>query len=775
MSEINPPDESVVPLTRVAHARPRVLRVLLGAALLGVLAVAVVLLRHAPSDCAKAARTARAAEIVLTCQREYDRTGDPEAGMRLADAYRRAGNNMRAAAIADTLLVTSARGGALRVLGKVAESQKRYDAAIAALEAARDLHRAEGRHLELAKDLQALAGIHTARKQFAPAARMLDVCIGEAKAAGDEVIEGYCHVSAAFVLARAGSVEGAQYELDLAQPQMTEGRDLAWWLTEQANLYQERRLEPLFEGRPQLTLANFEKALRLAQRAGLISLEVSIELNLAFSLAELRKPADAERHLQAAAALDRDDAHATDRAMIAARIAYRRDNLTLAYALNERVYPSVTDGDDRIGVCAMQARISTALQDLAGAERWARRGVDEAERLHAGQPTIEYRSWVLSIRREPYELLFVTLARAGRLDDAVEVFDRWQGRALLGEMTAADQPLDLRKAARRFEKLGAWLSVVSVTPLMQPGGGRVGSALRATDVLALVLADHDVWCVTSSGGQLRIVDLGPSASLKPRLDAFAGKPTERALADELGELLLRDGVFRETGEPLRVVLDAPLSTLPIAALRRGGRPLIDVRPIVHAPRLSEVACAPKAHGPRTLIALADAAGDLPQARDDADLLAGLGARTAVGPDATSEALFGAGAGDVLHVAVHGGTDERGGYLALHDQQVHAAEIAARRLAPSLVFLSACESAAPSHQEFTGSLALAFHAAGSPQVIATLTDVGDASAHELIERFYREGGIEDPVRVMARVQASLIDSNTDWPNFVVFGHATCHVD
>jgi tetratricopeptide (TPR) repeat protein len=781
MSETSPPvEEPAVPLTKIARARPRVRRAVVAGAVTVALVGALGALggklwcAGGKQDCLAVARTGAASVIVLVCEPEYHRTADPDVGVRLADAYRRAKNTAKASAIANGLLATPARGGALRVLGKIAESQKRYDAAVSELETARDIHRAEANHLELAKDVQALAGIHRTRGQFVQAARMLDECIREAQASGDAVIEGYCHVSAAFVLARAGSIEGAEQELDRAKPQLTEDRDRVWLIHERANLEQERLRDPVLVGHHKLAVVLFEDALRLAKRAQIPSLVISTELNLAFSLAEMRRTAEAERHVAAAAELDRDGGMASERAQVEARIAYHRDDLSLAYSLNERVYPTITDRDDKLMVCAMQAHIALASQDFASAETWARRGIEQAETLRAGQPSVEFRSWVLSSRREPYELLFTALARGGRIEEAVQVFDQWQGQALLDQMTVVDQPLDLRGAARRLEHLGAWLPAVSATPLMKTGGALVGSALRSTDALALLIADHDLWCVTSGAGQLHVVDLGPYASFKPRVDRFIGSPTGRELADELGTLLLRDAVFRTTDEPLRVVLDAPLSTLPVVALRRDGRALISARPVVRAPRLSELGCAPRPHGPRKLIALADAAGDLPDARKQAKgLTAQLGARSFVGRDATSAALFAAAPGDILDVAVHGKLDDRGGYLELYDQQVHAAEITARRFGPSVVVLSACVSGLSNRPDLTGSLALGFLAAGSSQVVATLRPVEDAGARELITGFYHRGGIDDPVRALAHVQSDLADTNnTEWPSFVVFGHEAC---
>src|SRR5512147_1617728 len=114
MSQTNEPvQEANLPLTPVARARPRLLRGLAWVALLAVLAVLAVMFlvyRTRKQDCRTAARTQPDAMIVLVCEREYLRTGDPEAGAQLADAYRRSKDLTKASAIANSLLVTSARG-----------------------------------------------------------------------------------------------------------------------------------------------------------------------------------------------------------------------------------------------------------------------------------------------------------------------------------------------------------------------------------------------------------------------------------------------------------------------------------------------------------------------------------------------------------------------------------------------------------------------------------------------------------------------------------------
>jgi pentatricopeptide repeat protein len=746
-------------------------------ALVAVAAVGVVLRARSPrSDCRGAARDATDAVAVSVCQREFEATQDPQVGALLADAYRRTGKLDVATAIASALLATPAQADAHAVLGKIASRQARLDDASEALERARELHRAANRRADLAKDDQALAGVLTRRQQYPEALRILDECIAEARAGGDRKIEGYCHVSAAQVLWRVGYFDASQQELNRAEPLLTSPRDHAWFEIEHGNLLQERTHLPASTTELKLSVQAFERALAHATRFQLSELSLTIELNLVYSLAEDGRPDEAQRHLDAAQRLDRNNAYARQRGQLAARIAFRRGDLALASSLNDRLYDKITDEDERLQVSAMQAQIALASNELALAERWARRGIVEAEKIRAAQSALELRAWVLSRRRQPYELMFTALARAGKVEAALAVFDQWQSRTLLDAVSRprSTSSLELRSAATQLDKLGVWFPAASAAPLMKTAADPPAVKLHGVDLLALVVADGRLWCVTASRGALRIADLGPLRAVKDRIDAFRSEPTNRALGDELGELLLRGDSHRATRDALRVVLDGPLAGLPVAALRRDGRPLVAVRPIVHAARIAELECVLAGERTGKATVLADPQDDLPGARREALVIAALlGTTSQVGSQATSEALLGAADDDVLHVAAHAEIESGGGMLRLYDRAVSALEITARRLGPSLVVLSACASALSSDAELAGALSTAFLASGSTQVVAALRPISDTGARELTTRFYRDGGVRDPVRVLARIQASLVDTdNRDWPSFAVFGRDVC---
>ena len=791
-----------------------------GFAVLGGVAGTLLLHRVDP-DCSTASRTSPAAEAALVCERAYVRSQDPATGALLADAQLASGNPSAASALANHLLATPARGDALRVLGEIAALEHRPEVALPALERARDLHRSQDRRAALALDDQAIVEVQLALAQLAPALRAADECVAEARFAALPRVEARCRVSAARALATAGSFEAARRELDRAAHALPGERDAAWLQTRYTEIERDR---------------------------------------------------------------DRD----------------RGREVPSSGAEPAAEHGPAQDDDDRIAGCVRQARAALAAGDLAAAKRWARRGVEQAEHVRAAPPielppwardgrgvehaehvraapaielppsgrdgrgvehaehvraapAIELRPWVLDGRREPYELWFSALARAGRVDDALAALDRWQGRALLDALSRPDRtlPLDLRDAASRIETTSSWLSIVAAAPGIggtpgggppsgvapggvapggvatsgvapggvapggvasggvapggvapsggasggvapggvasggvAPGGGArggvapsgVASALRSADVLALVVADRELWRVTSSAGRVDLADLGPFAAVRDRIERFIAAPTDRALAGELGRVLLGDAAPRATRDALRVVLDGPLARLPVGALRSsGGRALISARPIVRATRLAAVACATPAPGAHRAVVIADAAGDLPGARHEAEDAAGrLGATSWIGAGAASPELFAAAPGDLLHLAVRAAGDADDSALALHDRSIRALEIAARTRGPALVVLSVRGGPGePAAGRDLAGLAGAFVAAGSTQVVAALRPLADDAARAVMARFYAAGGPDDPVGVLAEIQAQLATTeDTDWPALAVFGRDLC---
>jgi hypothetical protein len=337
--------------------------------------------------------------------------------------------------------------------------------------------------------------------------------------------------------------------------------------------------------------------------------------------------------------------------------------------------------------------------------------------------------------------------------------------------------LDFRGLADHITKLGEWLRVASPAPFAaSPDRDAVLRTMLDIDLLALIVANKEVWRLTANHGQPRLIRIGSFEEITDLIDQFRSRPTDVKVASAVAARLLPDDVFRETPDSLHVVVDGQLPPLPVAALRRGDTPLVALRPIVRELRLPETRCVHVTRSGHATV-LADTDGNLPSTRREAEQVARLlQATPEIDGDATKAALLSAAHDAVLHVATHGKPGVDGATLKLADGEVSALEISARRIAPSLVVLSACDAAVSDAPEFAGSLVAGFLGAGSQHVVATLSAINDDTAPEITAMFYRAGGVADPVRALAKVQSELAKtSNVDWPQFVVFGPDVCPED
>lgn len=752
-------------------------RLILKIAVVGCIPAAWYVASRPPQDCQHASQDGEAALATVICQQEYDRTNDPRTGVLLANVLRRSDDRAAAGQLAERLLATPARSDALTVLGKIATTEERYDEAVRLLQEARGLHIGEQRDGEIARDEHGLAAVHIRTKRFDEALRALDACITLSAKAKDRQLEGYCHMTAGFVLIDVGYTEGAETELAAAELLLTQDVALADLAKTRGRYYQGWGIGSKHRGGNGLAVREFERAIERASAAKLTRLRRGAELDLVFSLAELDRVDDAANHLEQARQLDVKNEDEIARTLLEARIAYHRRDYALATSINTRIYDGLTDDDDKLRVCVMQAQIGLALNTFDSAIAWAERGALVAEEVRGAQVAIELRPWVLAMRRQPYELLFTALVHTRRFKEAIAVFDQWQGRTLLDAIARgkSKQPADLRAAAMQTQALHHLVPVLSHAPIMRPTArDALITSLASADLVAVVVAHDEVWRITSRHGDIDIVSLGTLAALRGTLDQFIATPLKTELSDALGELLLGGDVFHATDETLFVLLDGQLAGVPVTALSNGGIRIIEHRSVVQPARLSELGCIPARAGPQRAVVLGDAHGNLPAARREAiDVAAQFGVTAQLGEAATSEALFAAWGSDLLHIGVHAGVEAAGGALALSDRSVSALQISTHDGGPKLVMLSACDSATADDGELATSLATAFLASGSQQVIGTLRPVNDKGARELTSEFYRRGGATDPARVLAQVQAALArTANTDWPNFMMFGYDNC---
>jgi len=709
--------------------------------------------RAAPAGCADVVAKGNDAAAILVCQEEYVRTNDPQVGAQLANALRHTGKRREAATLANELLATAAQADALYTLGKIASDEGRRDDAERALRRASELHRDQQHWADAAADLQALAGISN---DFVDQLVGFDQAVSDARRGDDARIEAYCHLSASEVLSQIDARSGALGELERAQRLLSQPADLVQLEVRRGSVYQNL-------GDHARAAIAFEHALAGAETVPTARFARMARFNLAFSLAESGDLADATLQLQAVSALDPRDRQLAVRLPLEARIARRGGDLARAAEILERAI-AATDQDDTEDLRdrdVERAEIALERGDLATAEGSARRAIGRIEALRSPHPPALLRSWMMTHRRIPYELLFATLARRGDAAGALVVFDHYRGLGVLaglmhddGDGAPSPGPSGL---AFPVAELARWFPSLQASALATPAPeAAILDAVRAASLLVFVVAHGDLWRITAEAGRLRVEPLGPLEALRPRLAQFQAAPGDRTNAAALGDLLVPADLARPSDRVLHVVLDEPLAWLPVAALRVGGRRLIAARPIVRAARPSDLGCADRPHGPPRVVLI-----------DDHGEPARPGA--AVSPGATRAALFGVARSDLLHIAAPIARDALGDALVLQDGRVRALELAGHAGVAARVVLTPRE-AGPAGST---ALAMAFLAAGADQVIAAVRPVPRATAERLTEQIVR-ADVPDLVRALAHVQAAEDRSGDDdpWFGFAAFGRATC---
>ena len=736
------------------------------------------------SDCAVAVQDELTSAWQI-CQAAYYGGGaDHATGVFMAKALHKradAAADAEATWVAKQLLSTEVRSDALQVLGQIARDARRNEEAAKWLEPARQLHLKQNRPGEVARDDAMLALALTDLGRFTEALTLLDEAIKQSERDGGTGLQRYCHLTAAKTLIRIGYWSEAEKELDIAQKFTHTGHEQVSLDYQRASLEQEKDHHAYAS-------SLFKNALQPTTPPATSSWILKTQLNLAYSLAAKGFTGQAQDHLNEATLLDADGELQQVRLWVEALIAYRDGALPRASALIDKYLKLVTDDDSidasgQLDMATLQARIGLDSGDLAGAERAASRGVELAEKVRSAQP-LKLRAWALSKRRLPYELLFLARARLDHADDAAMAFDAWQGRTMLDAL-ARSQPsgsLDYATMADQVEQLSQWMPVVPQTAVARiKAQAAVVQTMRNIDLLALIVADGQVWRLMANHGPPQLSKIVALEDIQGRLEDFYERATDPTLAAELGARLVPNEAFRETQDALYVVIDGQLGKLPVAALRHGKTPLIAMRPVAHMLRLPEAPCVDVARaGQATVLGVRDKNAPTAQAeaKEVSRLLhktLGISAvTTAIGAEATKNALFAAANSSVLHVASHGKVAPGGASLVLADDSVSALEISARRVAPSLAVLAACATAMSDDPERAGSLVAGFLGAGSQHVVATLRTVLDAGAHEVATRFYLAGGVADPERALQKVQADLVNTgNIDWPYFAVFGPDICH--
>jgi tetratricopeptide (TPR) repeat protein len=712
------------------------------------------------------------------CAAVFERTGDARAGLLAARAELAAGRQDAALAWAERLVDSDAEAAAWRLAAGVHRRRGEGASAQRAYRRELELRRAAG---DAAAEAECLYGLFFLAWRASEHRRALELAgesLAAAERAHDREAEGKAYEALYTVLYEVGDLANAERALKAAhelRPPADEGARARFLLN--------RGLLQLDRRRPRLARHDFERALELAPAVDVPRFDRSLRANLVQASLELDDLAAAERHLAALA--EHDDGQGVTRLYFAARVAQARGRHEQAAALYADALAVASGPDWRWLLELHRGQAEEAAGAVAAARHSYQNAAGALEAMRADLALDELKSALLDARREPFEALFRLAVGGGRPEEVLGAVERAKSRAFLDAFITATAPPPATRspatwsaAGQRLETLAALLPAVSASPVVAPRpAGELLAAVGRRRVLAYFRAGDELWLIAVGEGRVRPHRLAPSAAeIGRRVDRLLARLDERAAAAELGEVLLPAGVLPAAGEPLHVVTDGDLGRLPFAALVRRGRFLVEDHAVVYLPSVSALAVLGERRGgePGEPVVLGDPRGDLPgAAREAAAVAAALGTVALTGGDATLEALRQAARARVLHLATHTGLGPRGPWLALADGDAGTAEVLAGPLAPRLVVLAGCASAARRGEGLWGSLGAAFLAAGSQAVLASLSSIDDDAARRFVERFYREGGAGDPAGALARAQRALIAGGAppaDWAPFVLLGAA-----
>jgi Flp pilus assembly protein TadD len=671
------------------------------------------------------------------CAEAHTNGHDPTSAVSLARAELQLGNDSEAQRLVQGALEGPLRADALSVLGLSLDRQGDSQGARDAFKEAIALFGQRGAHLELARSWFALAGSHWRERQLVETRCSLDSAAEHAQIVNDRRMLGLIALMRGDVMRAIGDARSAERDYESAALTLA-GRptDLAFVDLKLGILRQEANLLHLSD-------VSFERVLLQAEAVGIQDAVIAAKQNLAYNA-----------HLQGdtAAGFARldgwqgpfDFSHYSIRAALEADEGRLRDALgSIDLALSVARSGDVWRGEFERG------RILERLGDHVGARQSYERSIALVEQSRRAMDVSELQPWMIPKRRQPYEALLASFVRAEESERALNVLEAFSARSFVDALIANGSVFSTVAQAENIAS--TWRQLDFATP----GGETLSAALADREVIVPVeVLDRLLVAYKPAGGEVRFLDRGSSAPLRALAATFAADPDSSETAATLANALIPDEV-RPSAQTLHIVASGWLAEIPYAALRRGGRFLIEERPLAFAPSLRAFSSRYEELPSRGALVVADADGDLPGARAEAAEVAGsLATQALVAGDATRSAIENAESLALLHVATHSGLDGSGAWIRLADGRWSTDDILYSGAHAAVVVLAACSSGSTRHQELWGSLAVAFLANGSDAVISAVGSVDDADTREVMRALYRGNVRQQPVHALASAQREL---------------------
>jgi len=735
---------------------------------------------RASSDCEKKAAAgefAAAAEACATAMAE----GNDRAAIPRAKALLQLRRSEELIALSEGVRGNRWASPVLLAAGKAHNQARRFEPARDAFTEALALARAEKNAADEARAAFWLHRLHHERTEYRASLMYARQAHAAALRTGDDEMVGTALMAVFQGLYEIGDNESALRVLQSAKALRDRDRaDRAHLLILEGALHRA-------SGRVGLASDRYASGLEIGRELKLASICRAALQNL-FEIALEEKKLDvAEGYLvEAEQLLDAGGPPDPDRRVSLlyrrARLERARGNLERAASFIERARGASPSPDWLWHLETEDGIIAEAQRNGPSAEHHYQQAVAVLEKMRGELKADDFKTAMLAAKHEPYERLFVLRAQAGRHREALAAAEQGLARAFLDAIVGAQasppsQPsLSEGELLLRADSIRSLLPSLRASPTVNPRPiDQVLERTRRDHVLAWVDAGGAMWLIRVARGEPSVHRLSiRSAELRALIDRWRSMPDDDAAAAAVGAALLIPGALPAPRQPVFVVAGSVVSRVPLSAIRRNGRRLVEDYVFHEIPSLSMLAAIREmdrsSDGKR--IAFADPKGDLPGARAEAGIAAASGVEVFAGAEATRGRLQSAAHASLLHLATHSGMGAHGGWLMLADGEVRASDVLALGLRPTLVVISGCASSASSLPDLWGSLAGSFLASGSRTVIASLWSVTDSAAATLISHFYRysrDG--RDPATALAAAQREMLaagNAPSTWAPFIAVG-------
>lgn len=643
-------------------------------------------------------------------------------------------------------------------------------------------HGSAADHAAASREAIRLSRAHWSKSDFPQALPWAEIAVDEALFSGDAPQRGRSLHWLGNLFHIMGDLDRALEVYEEAEQYMASGDRI-----EHARMkgYRAWYLDAI--GSQEAAVQLYEAVLELAREAGADGLIRATACNLAeLAIRRAPRPEDlqkAERYLEEARATLRGEQPRPGLLLHEAMVARAKGDLDRADEILSEAAARSPSQEVAWQIDCQRGLVAAARGKLQEAARWYREAIRVVEELSRDAEPASVQTPFLQARWEPYQRLLALQHRQGDAEGALATIVRAQGRMFVDALAVRAANDARRRPVRSglapVDELQRVVALLQTSALVgSVPAQEIQTALRTRQVRQVLVyfADKErMRLVVVVDGQPRLtavdVELHALAAL---IDRFRADPGDPWAAAELGSAILPETALPVTrGERIHIIPTGKLITVSFAALQVADERLIERHEVVLAPSVVWLAglSGRASFDNRDRVVMADSRSDLQRARSElSTVVERTDAAAYMEEEVNGETLRSAAGSSLLHVIAHSASTGRGGHLALTGGDIGAAEILEWDVDPRLVVLPTCGSAATGRVEMWDSLAAAFLAAGSRNVVATLTSVEDPVAAEFTDLFYLHGGVDDPVGATRRAQRELGRSHpaSTWSAFVATG-------